>query len=82
MHNALGITASLPATASPFFDRPFRVIHGEAFANAIRAQITDPSVRRIAAERLIGGVDQFSDSTDILSDPHWRPLLRQLYAYE
>ncbi len=82
MHNALGITGPLPATVSPFFDRPFRMIHGEVFANAICAQIADPAVRRIAAKRLIGGVDQFSDSTDILSDPRWRLALRQLYVGE
>lgn len=79
MHNALGATNPLPAKVSAFFSRPFRVIHGETFANAIRAQVTDPAVKRIAAERLIGSVDQFSDSADILSDPRWRPALRQLY---
>ncbi len=79
MHNALGVTNPLPAKVSAFFGRPFRVIHGETFANAIRAQITDPALKHIAAGRLIGSVDQFSDSADILSDPRWRPALRRLY---
>jgi hypothetical protein len=80
LHNNLGITAPLSAQANFFFDRPFRVIHlGGDFAGAIRAQITDPVVQRIAALPLIGSVDQFSDNTDLLSDPIWRERLKTLY---
>ena len=79
-HNALGITEPLPTTVSSSHNRPFQVIHGERFANALRAQITDPAVQGIAARRLIGSIDQFSDSTDIRSDAAWRPLLRALYV--
>ncbi|MEK6289593.1 MAG: DUF4037 domain-containing protein [Acidobacteriota bacterium] len=80
MHNRLGITEPLPANVSSFFGRPFLVIHlGGSFADAIRASITDPEVKRIAGGKLIGSIDQFSDNTDILSDPRWRPALRRLY---
>ena len=47
--------------------------------DAIRAQITDTVVKRIAGRKLIGSIDQYSDSTDILSEPSWRPTLRLLY---
>ena len=79
MHNALGITASLPTTASPFFGRPFLVIHGGAFVDAIRAKINDPEVKRIADMTLIGATDQFADSTDLLSYPGLRKRLKHLY---
>jgi hypothetical protein len=80
MHNALRITEPLPAQVSSFFNRPFQVIHlGGGFAEAIRRQIQDPAVQQIAARRLIGGIDQWSDSTDLLADPAWRPTLRGLY---
>jgi hypothetical protein len=80
MHNVLGITEPLPAKAGPFFDRPFQVIHlVGGFAEAIRDQIQDPEVRRIAGRRLIGGIDQWSDSTDLLEGTGWRPVLRRLY---
>lgn len=80
MHNRLGITEPLPANVSRFFGRPFLVIHlGGSFADAIRASITDPVVKRIAGRKLIGSIDQFSDSTDILSDPQWRATLKRLY---
>jgi len=80
MHNALGITAPLPTKVGPFFDRPFQVIEAVGgFAAAIRAQIQDPVVRRIAERKPIGSIDQFSDSTDLVSDPVWRPPLRRLY---
>ncbi len=79
MHNALNLTARLPMTVRPFWGRPFQVIGGERFAEALRGQISDPAVQRIAARSLIGGIDQFSDSTDLVSDPSWRETLRGLY---
>jgi hypothetical protein len=80
MHNKLGITEPLPTSVSRFYGRPFLVIHlGGRFADAIRASITDPAVKKIAGGKLIGSIDQFSDSTDILSDPQWRTTLRRLY---
>ncbi len=78
-HNALGITEALPEIVSSFHERPFKVIHGETFAQAICAQIADPGVERIASLRLIGGLDQWSDSTDLRSDASWRRVLRGLY---
>jgi hypothetical protein len=76
-HNAMGITDPLPTTVSPFFGRPFQVIHGGAFASAIRAQIEHEAVKRI--DSLIGGVDTFSDSTDLLEAGHLRTRLKGLY---
>ena len=77
MHNILNVTERLPEIVSPFYDRPFRVIHGEVFAEALVKQITDPEVQRIAERRLIGNINQWSDNTDIESLEHVR--LRQLY---
>ncbi len=83
LHNALGITAPLPTTVTPFFNRPFQVIHLNAqFADALRARITDPAVVRIAGRRLIGSLDQWSDSTDILAPAEWRAALRRLYEVD
>ena len=79
MHNALGITAPLPEKTGPFFDRPFQVIGGESFAEAICQQISDPEVRQIAGHGLIGGVDQFSDHTYLRSWVSWRGKVRKLY---
>ncbi|QBD75227.1 DUF4037 domain-containing protein [Ktedonosporobacter rubrisoli] len=78
MHNALGLTQKLPETVSPFFERPFQVIHGELFAQALLKQISDPAVQRIARQRLIGNIDQWSDNTDI--EGLERAKLRSLYS--
>ena len=80
MHNALGITEKLPEAVSRFHGRPFQVIHGGVFADALRSQIADPAVQRIAAQRLIGSIDQWSDSTDIHCDTGRRSILRRLYG--
>lgn len=69
LHNALRITAPIPAEVSPFHDRPFLVIHGERFADAIRERIHSEEV--LALPENLGSVDQFVDSTDA-----WRYLSR------
>jgi hypothetical protein len=78
-HNLLGLTEHLPETVSNFHGRPFKVIHAEIFAEALKAKISDPEVRRIAEKGLIGGIDQFSDNTVLRSHLHWRQGLKALY---
>ena len=81
-HNQLSITEPLPEKTTPFFGRPFRVIRGEKFSQAICAHITDPTVRRLIRLPIIGSIDQISDNTDLLSDPRWRSTLRDLWQVE
>ena len=82
MHNSLGITASLPTKVSSFHERPYLVIHGDEFSGAIKAEIKDPEVQRIAAKTTIGSIDQFSDSTDLIAYAGLRQHLVSLYADE
>lgn len=63
-HNALGITATVDPTVRPFHSRPFQVIGGDRFVKACRAAIQDRRVRELS---LLGSIDQFGDSTDLLS---------------
>lgn len=80
IHDRLGITDPISAAVGDFFDRPFKVIHLHGkFADAICGRISDPSLKRLANKRLIGGIDQISDNTDILSHARYRRVLRQLY---
>jgi len=65
LHNELGITAPLPAQTRPFHSRPFPVIQGEAIARATWDAIQDPEVKALAFG--VGKVDQYVDSTDVLS---------------
>lgn len=77
MHNELGVSRKLLEVVSSFYDRPFQVIHGELFVRALVEQIADPEVRRIAQQRLIGNINQWSDNTDI--EGLERSKLRHLY---
>jgi hypothetical protein len=79
--NALGLTEPLPARATPFWGRPFPVIHGERFARALAAQIRDSDVAAIAGRGLVGNVDQVSDNTDVLENTA-RARIKRLYAPE
>jgi hypothetical protein len=65
-HNALGITEAVDPTARLFYTRPFRVLSARRFVEACLARVEDPWLRGLP---LVGGIDQWSDSTDVLSDP-------------
>ena len=80
LHNRLGLAAPLPESVRPFWGRPFQVMALHGFADALLAEIRDPDVQRIAARAPIGGIDLFSDNTDLLENPAWRPALRSLYT--
>ena len=80
-HNALKITPTVKTQVHSFHERPFKVIHLENdFCGAILAEITDSEVLKISQNRIIGGIDQWSDSTDILSESAWRSKLWQFYT--
>jgi hypothetical protein len=77
LHNGVGLTPPLAEDVSPYFDRPYRVIHADRFVQALEAAIVD---RRLLAEgAIIGAVDQFSDSTNLLTRPAVYRRLRLLY---
>ena len=80
MHNDLGLTEPLPTQVSHFHNRPFLVIHGGSFVEALRAAITDEQV--LALPTNLGGIDQFVDSTDVLSNPRRFDRLKLMYAQE
>ena len=77
MHNALGLTEPLPERVSAFWGRPFRVIHGDRFAAALHAAIATEEVRQLPSA--VGAVDQWVESTDVLSRPDRRRRLRAIY---
>ncbi|MGV3616560.1 MAG: DUF4037 domain-containing protein [Fimbriimonas sp.] len=80
MQNETELLERRPTEPAAFFGRPFSVIHLHMeFASGLRAGIRDPGVREIAARRNIGGIDVFSDSTDLVSDPDWFSKVRRLY---
>ena len=60
------MTEPVEPTARLFYDRPFRVLGSGRFVDACLAAITDPFLRTLP---LVGSVDQFVDSTDVLSGP-------------
>jgi hypothetical protein len=64
-HNALGITERLDECVRLFHGRPFRVLGSGRFVDACLESVTDPWLRALP---LVGGIDQWVDSTDVLSD--------------
>lgn len=77
MQNALGFTDPLPTQVSPFWARPFQVIHADRFATALGDAIRDEQVR--ALPKQVGSIDQWVDSTDVLDEPERLSGLRRMY---
>ncbi len=61
-HNRLGLTKPVDPTVRPFYSRPFLVIGATRFVDACLARLDDHVLRSLP---LVGGIDQFSDSTDM-----------------
>ncbi|WP_329166486.1 DUF4037 domain-containing protein [Streptomyces sp. NBC_01267] len=62
MHNDLGLTEPLETEPRYFHTRPFLVIDGYRFTDALMATVNDPRVRALPP---VGAIDQYIDSTDV-----------------
>ena len=60
----------------PFFDRPYRTVD-QAVPRGLLAGITDPEVARLPP--IVGSIEQWADSTDVLSSPGRRAQLPSVY---
>jgi hypothetical protein len=78
MHNSLAITEPVPTRVSWFYSRPFRVIQGDSITRAIWEAIQDQEVRALPYG--VGKVDQYVDSTDVLSNTGRCRRLSALYS--
>jgi hypothetical protein len=78
MHNELGLTETVADQVSPYYGRPFLVIHADRFAAALDRTITDEEVKRLP--RYLGNTTQWADSTDVLSNSMWCGPLSELYT--
>jgi hypothetical protein len=69
----------LPAPQSaviPFFDRPYRTVD-QAVPDGLLAGVADPDVARLPPT--VGAIEQWADSTDVLSSPGRRAALQAAY---
>ncbi|MDQ3381599.1 MAG: DUF4037 domain-containing protein [Actinomycetota bacterium] len=74
-HNALGITAQVDESVGLFHDRPFRVLGSGRFVDVCLERVSDPWLHSLP---LTGAIDQFVDSTDVLSKPDVFPRIGQV----
>ena len=72
--NQLALAEAVESTRRPYFDRPYPVIDAARFATALLDRVDDAT---LAALPPIGAVDQYVDSTDVLSRPE---LARRIMA--
>lgn len=77
-HNALEITARLPSKVTNYYNRPYLVIHGDAFASAIKEAIKDAEVKRLPPN--LGSIDQLIDNHELLQ--HLSAVRRLRAVYE
>jgi hypothetical protein len=72
--NALGVAEPQDPAAGWFYSRPFRVLGSSRFVEACMARTP------LARYGYTGGIDQFADSTDVLSAPLAAQRLRSFFA--
>ena len=76
-HNRTSLTAPLPTTTGPYYDRPADVLMADRFTEACLATVTDPLLRRLP---LIGAIDHHTDNTDVLTTPNLYRRTAALYS--
>ena len=74
-HNESEITPPVVPRVRSYFGRGFLVLMADRFVHACLAEVTDP---QLLAFPLVGSVDQFVDSTDVLEVPARANALRAL----
>jgi hypothetical protein len=84
-HNQLETTEKLPGRVRDFHGRPFMVVSMGAFSKAIceiisASNVADQGIKDLTKKPLIGSIEQFSDSTDLLANSMWRQGVRNLYG--
>ena len=70
LHNELALTSPVDPATQPYLDRPFEVLQAERQAAALLMSVTNPDIFSLP---LTGAIDQYVDSTDLLTD---RPRAR------
>ena len=80
LHNRSGIAETVQPAAQDFHGRGFKVSHAWRYVERLLAEINAPELRDIASRALIGGVDQFSDNTDLRETVELRGKIAGLYA--
>lgn len=68
--NQLRLTEPVDPKCRDYYGRPYRVIHAGRIVQALRETLTDSG---LSSRPLVGSVDQWSDSTDLL---HHRAAIR------
>jgi hypothetical protein len=77
LHNNLGVTDPLETEPSGFHGRPYKVIHGDRFAEALHERIDHPAVQGLP--RGLGAIDQVTTSVAVLSKPERCRALASLW---
>ncbi|HEX4746886.1 MAG TPA: DUF4037 domain-containing protein [Gaiellaceae bacterium] len=75
-HNMLGLTAAVDENVGLFHTRPYRVLGSARFVDACLARVGDETLRVLPP---VGAIDQWVDSTDVLSEPAKLPAIASAY---
>ncbi|NKB68235.1 MAG: DUF4037 domain-containing protein [Candidatus Latescibacteria bacterium] len=75
--NALRLTTQVNPQVRLFHTRPFRVLEADRFVDACLSSIDNTWLR---CQPLVGSIDQFADSTDILSNARHSDALANIYG--
>jgi hypothetical protein len=73
--NEMAVTEWIDPASRSFWGRPYQVMFGGRFADALLASITDPLLGRLPP--YLGGIDQYIDSTDAMNETSLHHAIRR-----
>jgi len=80
IQRAAGIADDHSGYVSPFWERPFLVIHAEKIAQAIFDRISVPELSSLGQNTRIGSIDLIADNTDVLENTGLYPSIRSIFS--
>ncbi len=80
LHNNLRLTKPIAPAVQEFHGRGFTVSDAWRYAEALVNRLACVELQQVAARSLIGGIDQFSDNTDLREAVHLRGTIADLYG--
>lgn len=80
LHSSSGLTPPIEPAMQEFHGRGFKVSNAWRYVERLLAVIQAPQVQAIAESSLIGGIDLFSDNTDLREAAHLRERIAMLYG--
>ena len=75
-HNSLRITPDIKSEITDFYNRPYKVMFADKYADALIKEISSNEIKNLRVT--IGGIDQFAELSDAIEDPRFNKVFKDV----